>query len=206
MICECLVVGPLSVNCYLYGNSATGDAVCIDPGSEPERIIRTAADIGLAIRAVLITHCHPDHILGAHAVADAVQSPILAPDGEQALWDQASAYCRAWGITVPQPPPPDTWIAAGEALHFGKLMLETRDVRGHSPAAIAYLGDGRVFVGDALFRDSVGRTDIPDADHATLIDRIRRNLLSLPPNTIVCTGHGPETTVGREARCNPFLM
>ncbi|HEY3414158.1 MAG TPA: MBL fold metallo-hydrolase [Armatimonadota bacterium] len=203
---ERLVVGPLGVNCYLYGDPDSRDAVCIDPGSEGLRIVSRAKEQGLRVLAVLITHAHADHIVAAHDVADAFGAPVLAPDGEQDLWALASEFCTLWGFTVPQPPPPDEWFTPGSTLRFGPIEFDTLDVRGHSPAGVAYSAPGIVFTGDALFADSIGRTDLPGQDHLTLIDRIRRNLLSLPPNTIVYPGHGPKTTIGREARSNPFLL
>jgi len=205
LLVERLVVGPLGVNCYIAADAETRDAVCIDPGFEADRVAEWARGLEVSVKAVLITHCHPDHILASLDVGKAFVAPVAAPNGEQRLWDRAEAFCRAWGFAVRQPPPPDLWLDAGQTLTYGALTMQTIDVRGHSPAALAYLAGEYVFVGDALFRDSVGRTDIADADHDTLIDHIRRNLLSLPASTIVCPGHGPETTVGREAASNPFL-
>lgn len=203
---EHLVVGPLAVNCYLFGDGKARDAVCIDPGSEGARVVQQAKEHNLRVLAVLITHAHADHILAAHEVAEAVGAPILAPDGEQELWSMASEFCTMWGFNVPQPPPPDEWFTPESVLRFGAVEFETLDVRGHSPAGAAFYAPGIVFTGDALFAGSIGRTDLPGQNHATLIDRISRNLLSLPASTVVCPGHGPKTTVGREARSNRFLL
>lgn len=160
----------------------------------------------LSLRAVLITHAHADHILAAHDVGSATGASVLAPDGEQELWALAAEFCAAWGFPVPQPPPPDRWIRPNEPLHLGSLNLDVLDVRGHSPAGLAFLSPGIVFTGDSLFAGGIGRTDLPGQDHATLIDRIRRNLLSLPGCTLVCPGHGEETTVDLETQTNPFLQ
>lgn len=203
---EHLVVGPLGVNCYLYGDPESLDAVCIDPGDEAAHIISRAREHGLRVLAVLITHAHADHILAAHEIAEALGAPVLAPDGEQDLWGMASEFCTLWGYSVPQPPPPDEWFTPGRTLRFGSIELETLDVRGHSPAGVAFYAPGIIFTGDALFAGSIGRTDLPGQDHATLIDRIQRNLLSLPASTVVFPGHGPNTSIGREARFNPFLL
>lgn len=205
-VLDCLTVGPLQSNCYLVGDPASGHAVCVDPGDEAPRIISRAAALGIAPRAVLITHAHADHILAAPEVARAWGAPVLAPDGEQELWALASEFLAAWGIHAPQPDPPDRWIRPGEDLIFGGLTLRTLDVRGHSPAGLAFHVAPLVFVGDALFAGSIGRTDLPGQDHRTLVDRIRTELLSLPPNTRVFPGHGPETTVEREREHNPFLV
>jgi hydroxyacylglutathione hydrolase len=205
IVFERLIVGPLDVNCYLFGDAGTRDAVCIDPGDEARYILDAVRRHCLTVRAVLITHAHADHILAAHEVSTALGVPVLAPDGEQELWEMASEFCTMWGYNVPQPPPPDRWITAGDPVDLGGVHLDTLDVRGHSPAGLAYLAPGTVFVGDALFEGNIGRTDLPGQDHDTLIDRIRRNLLSLPARTVVCPGHGSETTVGQEARWNPYL-
>lgn len=202
---ECLVVGSLEVNCYLVADVDTGAAVCIDPGGDGHRIIAAIRARDLDLAAVLITHSHADHIMAAPEVADAFGVPVLAPDGEQDLWSQAADFMAFFGFPGEQPRDPDRWIRAGESLDVGGLRFETLDVRGHSPAALAFLNGDLVFVGDALFAGSVGRTDMPGQDHATLIDRICRNILSLPPNTRVYPGHGPETTVAHEAENNPFL-
>ena len=202
---ERLVVGPLQVNCYLVGDPETREAVCIDPGDEADRIAAAIRQHGLDLRAVLITHAHADHIMAAPDVGDAFGVPVLAPDGERELWSQAADFLAFFGYPGEQPRDPDRWVRAGKPLAFGGVRFEALDVRGHSPAALAYLADGMVFAGDALFAGSIGRTDMPGQDHATLIDRICANLLSLPPNTRVLPGHGPETTIGQEARHNPYL-
>jgi glyoxylase-like metal-dependent hydrolase (beta-lactamase superfamily II) len=202
---ERVTVGPLGVNCYLFGDPQTREAVCIDAGAEAAKITDAIHRHGLTIIAVLCTHAHADHILAAHDVSSAVGAPVLAPDGEQDLWATAEEFCTLWGFPCPQPPPPDEWIPSGTKLTLGDLSLEVVDVRGHSPAGVAFVTTGFAFAGDALFQGSIGRTDLPGQDHATLIDRIRVNLLSLPPNTSVWPGHGPETTVGWEAAHNPYL-
>lgn len=202
---ERITVGPLGVNCYLWGCDESRDAVCIDAGADSEDILDAIRHHGLAIKAILCTHAHADHILVAHDVGRAVGAPVVAPDGEQELWAMAEDFCAAWGFPCDQPPPPDCWIESGKPLKFGSVELDVLDVKGHSPAGLAFVAPGAAFVGDALFRGSVGRTDLPGQDGPTLIDRIFTNLLSLPPNTVVWPGHGPETTIGWEAGHNPFL-
>lgn len=205
-IFETLTVGPLEENCYLAGDPAKRDAVCIDPGAESGRILDAINRHQIKIRAILITHAHADHIMAAADVKAATGAPIFAPDGEQSLWAMAEDFCAFWGFPMPQPPDPDHWISAGDAWEWGTLRFETRDVRGHSPASLAYLAHDVVFPGDALFKGNLGRTDLPGGDLPTLIDRIRTNLLSLTPGTAVYPGHGPATTIGDEAAKNPFLI
>jgi glyoxylase-like metal-dependent hydrolase (beta-lactamase superfamily II) len=204
-IFETLTVGPLEENCYLVGDPETREAVCIDPGAEGERIVEAIRRHGLTIHAILVTHAHADHIMAAPDVKAATGAPVIAPEGEQELWSMAEDFCAFWGFPMPQPPDPDRWATAGETLEWGSLRFETLDVRGHSPASLAYLSGGAVFPGDALFRGSIGRTDLPGQDFDTLIDRIRTNLLSLTPGAAVYPGHGPATSIGEELRENPFL-
>lgn len=202
---ETLTVGPLEENCYLAGDPDTREAVCIDPGAEGERIVEAIRRHGLNVRAILITHAHADHIMAIPDVKAATGAPVLAPNGEQDLWAMAEDFCAFWGFPMPQPPDPDRWIQAGDTLEWAGFRFETRDVRGHSPASLAYISGGLVFPGDALFRGGIGRTDLPGGDLPTLIDRIRTNLLSLTPGTAVYPGHGPATSIEDEARANPFL-
>ncbi|HEY3267456.1 MAG TPA: MBL fold metallo-hydrolase [Armatimonadota bacterium] len=198
-------VGPLQVNCYLVGDSASRAAVCIDPGAEGDLVAGAVAELGLDLRAILITHAHGDHIAGVDELRHATGAPVLAPEGEEDLWASAQDLMALFGLYVPQQSEPDRWIQAGSKLAFGPLSFDVLDTRGHSPAGLTFAAEPYAFVGDAVFQGSIGRTDLPGGNQATLVDRIRRNILSLSPDTTLCPGHGPLTTVAAESQRNPYL-
>lgn len=203
---ETLRLGPLQVNCYLAGNGRTGSAVCIDPGDEADRVVEAVERNGLSLDAILLTHAHFDHVGAAAAVAARTGAPVMAPRGEEELLAASGRMAAAWGFPPSPPPMVSKWLVAGDTTEGNGYRLAALDVRGHSPAGLAFLADGDVFVGDALFAGSIGRTDLPGGCHATLIDAIKRNLLTLPTSTRVHPGHGPSTTVQMEAEANPHLV
>jgi hydroxyacylglutathione hydrolase len=204
-IFDALKVGPLEVNCYLVGSEESRAAVCIDPGDEPEVILESVKRHGLRLEAVLLTHTHFDHVGAAAPVSAATGAPVYAPCGEEDMLSWASELAEGWGFSAQPAPEIARWISAGDVFEGDGYRLVALDVRGHSPAGLAFSADGDVFPGDALFAGSVGRTDLPGGHHSTLIDAIRSNLLTLDSETRVHPGHGPSTTVGEEARSNPYL-
>lgn len=129
----------------------------------------------------------------------------MAPPADRPLYDAVPEQAAWFGLTAARLPPPDRPFVPGEPVRVGTLSFEVRHAPGHSPGSVCLVGQGVAFVGDVLFAGSIGRTDLPGGDFATLIASIERELLSLPDATIVYSGHGPETTVGRERRSNPFL-
>jgi glyoxylase-like metal-dependent hydrolase (beta-lactamase superfamily II) len=201
----CLTNGVYQENCFLLADPETGEAVLIDPGEEAELFLRRIESEQLALKAIWLTHAHLDHILGVKAVVERTGVPVyLHPDDRQ-LYDGV-AHQGAWlGVQVDQPPPPNHEIAHGDTLTVGGLDFEVRHVPGHSPGSVAILGHGIAFVGDAVFAGSVGRVDLPGGDGAALLASITEQLLPLPDETVVYSGHGPETTIGVERRSNPFL-
>ncbi len=198
--------GRFEENCYLVGDPATREAVLVDPGEEPVRFLAAVRKGGWTLRAVWLTHGHLDHVLGVPAVRAASGVPVLLHDADRPLYDAAPQQA-AWllGEQVDALPPPDGALVPGETVRVGGLAFEVRHVPGHSPGSVAFLGHGRAFVGDVLFAGSVGRTDLPGGDGARLLRSIREELLPLADETIVHSGHGPDTTIGRERRTNPFL-
>ncbi len=201
----CLTNGVYQENCFLLADPETEEAVLIDPGEEAELFLRRIESEQLALKAIWLTHAHLDHILGVKAVVERTGVPVyLHPDDRQ-LYDGV-AHQGAWlGVQVDQPPPPNHEIAHGDTLTVGGLDFEVRHVPGHSPGSVAILGHGIAFVGDAVFAGSVGRVDLPGGDGAALLASITEQLLPLPDETVVYSGHGPETTIGVERRSNPFL-
>ena len=197
---QSLTVGPFAVSCHIVsGSEGGGNVLVIDPGGEPERILRVLRGAGLTPAIVVNTHGHGDHIGANAALKQAFPEAILAA--------HLSALFGYRAVS----PPPDRLLADGDILKVGDLAFEVIHVPGHSPGGIC-LGRPAVddeppvlFTGDVLFAGSIGRTDFPGSDHELLLEGIRRRILTWPDETVVYPGHGPPTTIGRERRENPFI-
>lgn len=201
----CLTNGAFQENCYLVADPEAHRAVLIDPGEEADLFLRRLATEGLELDAVWLTHAHLDHILGVARVVGRHQVPIYLHPDDRRLYDRAADQGAAFGFRVEPLPPPDHALADGGTTRVGGFSFDVRHVPGHSPGSVAFVGHGIAIVGDALFAGSIGRTDLPGGDTDTLLTSIRERLLSLPDETVVYSGHGPETTIGRERVTNPFL-
>lgn len=197
--------GQFAQNCYLLAPEGGQDAAVVDPGEESARILDRARREGLAIRAIWLTHAHLDHVLGVKAVHDATGAPIHLHPADRPLYDRMPAQAEWFGFRAEPAPAPDHELAHGDRLALGPAVLEVRHVPGHSPGSVCFVGDGFVIGGDVLFQGSIGRTDLPGGSLEQLLASIREQLLTLPDETLVYSGHGPVTTVGRERRTNPFL-
>ncbi|TWT46112.1 putative metallo-hydrolase [Phycisphaerae bacterium RAS1] len=186
------------------------DCWIVDPGFPPQcdRIVQSVQQRELTPAALLLTHCHVDHIAGNKTVRAAFPAvPIWAPRAEREFLTDAEVNLSAqMGLPVTSPPA-DRLLAPRESLTLSDLSFDVLDVAGHSPGGLAYYcaAAGVAIVGDALFAGGIGRVDFPGSSGARLIGNIRKHLLSLPDDTIVYSGHGPTTTIGRERRSNPFL-
>ncbi len=201
----CLTNGVYQENCYILADPETGDAVIIDPGEDSDLFLRRMETEGFTLRAVWLTHAHLDHILGVKDVVERSGAPLHMHPADRPLYDGIAEQGAWLGVQAPQPPAPDHDLAHGDALQLGGLELEVRHVPGHSPGSVAFVGHGVAIVGDAIFAGSVGRVDLPGGDGGTLLASIRDQLMTLPDETIVYSGHGPETTIGAERRANPFV-
>jgi glyoxylase-like metal-dependent hydrolase (beta-lactamase superfamily II) len=189
-----LALGAYRTNCYLIAPEGSGDAVVIDPGDEPERVLAALSGRGWDASGVLVTHGHSDHLGAVHAVAERFGVDVWMPRGE------ADRLRRTAGGEHD----PEHLLDGGERIELAGLGFDTLLVPGHSPASIAYHTPGLLFCGDVLFAGSIGRTDLEGGDMETLLASIRR-LMQLPPDTVVLPGHGPATTLAGELRTNPFL-
>jgi hydroxyacylglutathione hydrolase len=204
-----LVSMPFEENTYVAWLPGRADAVVIDPGLEPEMILDFLRDEGLTPAAVLNTHGHADHIAGNGAMKQAFPAaPLIIGARETALLGDANLNLSApFGFEIVSPPA-DRTVSEGDVVEAAGLRFEVFDVPGHSPGHVVYVFRGPpclAFGGDVLFRGGVGRTDFPGGDGRLMFDGIRRNLFTLPADTVVYPGHGPVTTVGHEMRTNPFL-
>ena len=195
-------LGPVGTNCYVVRASrAAAEAVVIDPGADADALRLELG--GATCAAILITHGHWDHLGGVADLAEATGASVYMAAEERIALEQVNTFTPP---TVElRPYTPDVLLDGDEALDLAGISFQVIRVPGHSPAHLAYYADGCLFSGDVLFAGSVGRTDLPFADWATLLDSIRMLADRYPPETIVYSGHGPETTLGAELARNPFL-
>jgi glyoxylase-like metal-dependent hydrolase (beta-lactamase superfamily II) len=201
-----LPLGPIQTNCYIAADAATGDAVVIDPGWDAPRVMQALEERHWQCRHVLLTHAHFDHLGAVAECVRATDAPFGIHPAELPLM-RARGGAAAFGFDLPPLPEPDVLLVPGEALTAGSLRFEVLFVPGHTPGHVAFYAPagGVIFSGDVLFQQGIGRTDLPGGDYATLMESIRSVLLPLPDETVVCSGHGPLTTIGAERRENPFL-
>jgi glyoxylase-like metal-dependent hydrolase (beta-lactamase superfamily II) len=206
---EAIPVGPVETNAYLVGDPATLDAVLVDPGAEPERLLARLRGGDWRLREIWITHAHFDHVTAVDAIVAAVGDlPVRLHPADRELYAASAALAlRFGGLVVDQPRTPTLDLAHGDALQAGSVRATVRYVPGHAPGHVVFVldGVGAVLAGDTLFQGGIGRTDLPFGDHDLLLAGIRRELFSLPPDTVVWPGHGPATTIGRELADNPFF-
>jgi hydroxyacylglutathione hydrolase len=200
-----LPVGPLQVNCHLVGCEQSRKAAVIDPGGDGARILAKLQAEGWTLEKIINTHCHFDHVGGNAYLVEQTGAELAVHQGDLPLLRRAGEHAAMYGLDAASSPEPSLLLTGGETIAVGSFSFKVVHIPGHSPGGICLVADGHVFSGDCLFAGSVGRTDLPGGDHNLLIEGIRRHLLILPDETIVHPGHGPDTTIGREKKVNPFL-
>ena len=189
-------LGPVGTNCYVVRReTGASEAVVVDPGADVGELPGECAGI-------LITHSHWDHLGGVADLAERTGAKVYMPRDEAPVLANPSDRFPEVAL---RPYEADVLLDGGETLDLAGISFETLNVPGHSPGHVAYYADGALFSGDVLFAGSVGRTDLPFSDWETLFDSIKRLMERFPPETVVYSGHGPETTLGDELARNPFL-
>src|SRR5215210_3970389 len=218
MDARCFTVGMVAENTWLARRERSGDeraargggsdrALLIDPGDEPERLNAAIEELGVTIEAILITHCHFDHVGAVAPMARATGAPVYCPKIEVPVLADIMRWVPWPGIGPFESYDADEVVEGGETLHLAGMDIEVLFTPGHSPGHVTYSipDEQAIFSGDVLFQGSIGRTDLPGGDYETLLESIRTLVDSLPPETAVYPGHMGTTTLGAERATNPFL-
>lgn len=205
---QTIPVTPFQQNCSLVWDDSTRTAAVIDPGGDLERLTAAAQALGVRITQIWLTHAHIDHAGGSAALARALDIPIIGPHPADQFWiDGIAEQGRRFGFAGAEAFTPTRWLADGDTVQLGAHTLQVRHCPGHTPGHVVFHSPElkRAFVGDVLFAGSIGRTDFPQGDHATLIASITGRLWPMGDDTIFIPGHGPESSFGRERRSNPYV-
>lgn len=200
---QSVTVGPLLMNAYLLSSRSAGEAVLVDPGDDPDALLAAIDASGCRLTALVCTHGHFDHVSAAAEIQAVWDLPLLHHPAEGPLLARLNETRAFYGF--PPATPPRTAVLGGDTLPFAGGRLRIAHVPGHSLGHVLYRWTGHALVGDVIFAGSVGRTDLPGADFATLARSIRNEIYTLDAETVLHPGHGPATTVGEEMRTNPFV-
>lgn len=208
MIHEILPVGFLQCNCSIFGDEQSREAIVVDPGDDIAGIMAILDEYALRVTAIVITHAHIDHIGGAAKLKALTGAPVLMNANDQELYAQMDAQAAWLGVEPPSRTEIDTALRDSDVLKLGPAEFHILHTPGHTQGSTSIWipSENKLIAGDTLFRDSIGRTDLPGGDSRQILRSIEDKLLPLPEETIVVPGHGPNTTIGREKERNPFLQ
>jgi hydroxyacylglutathione hydrolase len=208
MIHEILPVGALQCNCSIFGDEQTRDAIVIDPGDEIGKITDVLERHQLKVKAIVITHAHIDHIAGAHQLRSLTGAPVYLNENDRDLLKMLEVQAAWIGMAAPPQTEIDHAAADGVTLELGPATFHVLHTPGHTQGSISLWipQQNKLIAGDTLFRDSIGRTDLPGGNGRQILASIKTRLLDLPEDAIVIPGHGSKTTIGREKERNPFLQ
>ena len=205
-----IVVGVFQENCWVIGSRQTGEAICIDPGDQPDEIMALAADMGVKIKVIANSHAHIDHVLGVQGVHNRTGAKFLLHHQDlDLLRDGFGMSARRFGLDPTQKPPdPDAFVEDDDVVEVAGVRLKVITTPGHTPGSVSYYCEeaAALFSGDTLFRGSIGRTDLPGGSFEQEMESICQRLLTLPEDTAVLPGHMDETTIKFEKKHNPFVL
>lgn len=206
---ESFPVGPLQCNCAIVADPTTREAVVVDPGDEPDRILEALARAGLRAVALIHTHAHFDHVGCSALLKRITGAPILMHAGDRPLYQNLAAQGQTFGLSLDAPGVIDRTLVGGDRVACGKGELQVIHTPGHTPGSLCFRMPGEdgdvLFSGDTLFRRSIGRTDLWGGSTPQILESIRARLLTLPGGLRVIPGHGDETTIADEGKKNPFV-
>ena len=208
MIHEILPVGMLQCNCSIFGDEQSHDAIVIDPGDNIDEILAILERHALHVKTIVITHAHIDHIGGAAKLKAATGAPVLMNANDQELYDHLDVQASWLGMEPPTRTAIDDAARDGDILTLGPAKFRVLHTPGHTQGSISLWipAENKLIAGDTLFRDSIGRTDLPGGNPRQILRSIEDKLLQLPEETVVVPGHGANTSIGREKERNPFLQ
>ena len=208
MIHEILPVGMLQCNCSIFGDETTREAIVVDPGDDISDIEAILSKHQLKVKAIIITHAHIDHIGGAAKLKKLTQAPVYMNENDQNLYDAMEMQAGWLGVETPEQTEIDSEAKDGRTVTMGGTAFHFMHTPGHTQGSTCLWipSENKLVAGDTLFRDSIGRTDLPGGNGRQILVSIKEKLLPLPDDTIVIPGHGDPTTIGREKERNPFLV
>jgi len=198
-------VGPFEVNCYIVADQQNAQCILIDPGDEPKKIIEFVESQKLKPKKIINTHNHIDHVRHLFQVKEYFDIPFFIHEYDLPLLESLKEQVLFLGMDCSPIPEVDGFLKDGDTFEMDSQLVRILHTPGHSPGSISIYFKKNVFVGDVLFKESIGRTDLYGGNYQVLMDSIKNKLLTLPDETVVHSGHGPETTIGYEKRRNPFL-
>ncbi len=201
-----VVSGPFQENSFLIVDSDSRDAICIDPGDDSHAIIALINQHRCNPLGITNTHAHLDHIGSVRRLQRDFNIPFYLHQDERIVLETYPETCRLFGLPVGDTPTVDEWITDESTLTFGTINIQVLFTPGHTPGGTTFVIENHVFVGDTVFYGSVGRTDLPGGNRRTLVNSLVKMMNIIDPDYIVHSGHGPDTTIGREKKENPFLI
>jgi hydroxyacylglutathione hydrolase len=208
MIHVILPVGVLQCNCSIFGDEGTREAIVVDPGDNIDEITAILDKHGLKVKAIVITHAHIDHVAGAHKLRTQTGAPVYMNENDRELLNALDVQASWLGVKPPERTEVDVAAEEGTVLRLGNADFEVIHTPGHTQGSLSVWipQENKLIAGDTLFRDSIGRTDLPGGNTRQILSSIKTKLLDLPETAVVIPGHGSNTTIGREKERNPFLQ